>query len=159
MGPARSIRTAIGAAACAATLASAASAPAHGNDPNLSAFADPTGSFRTLDVNGATDSDSLFFQSLGTNGRSCGSCHHAADGWTIVPAPLQARFKATDGTDPIFRTNDGSNSPDADVSTVAARRRAYSMLLTRGLIRVGIGVPANADFDLVDVDDPYGYAS
>jgi hypothetical protein len=28
---------------------------------------------------------------------------------------VQARFKATDGTDPIFRTNDGTNSPNADV--------------------------------------------
>jgi len=27
------------------------------------------------------------------------------------------------------------------------------------LIRVGIGVPANAEFDLLAVDDPYGYAS
>jgi cytochrome c peroxidase len=159
MGPARSIRTAISAAACAATLAIAAAAPAHGNDPSMSAFADQTGSFRTFDVNGEIDRDNLFFQSLGSNGRSCGSCHQAADGWTIVPSHLQARFRATRGTDPIFRTNDGSNSPYADVSTVAARRRAYSMLLTKGLIRVGLGVPANADFDLVDVDDPYGYAS
>jgi cytochrome c peroxidase len=101
----------------------------------------------------------LFFQSLGTNGRSCGSCHDAADGWTIVPSHVQERFKATRGTDPIFRTNDGSNSPYADVSTVGARRRAYNMLLTKGLIRVGIGMPANADFDLLEVDDPYGYAS
>ena len=31
------------------------------------------------------------------------------------------------------------------------------MLLTR-LIRVGMGVPGR-QFDLVDVDDPYGYAS
>jgi hypothetical protein len=27
------------------------------------------------------------------------------------------------------------------------------------LIRVGIGMPANADFDLIEVDDPYGFAS
>jgi hypothetical protein len=33
------------------------------------------------------------------------------------------------------------------------------MLLTKGLIRVGIGVPSNAEFELIDVDDPYGYAS
>jgi hypothetical protein len=159
MGRAGSIQTAIGAAACAATLAIATSAPASGNAPNMSTFADPTGRVRTYDVDGAIDLESLFFQSLGTNGRSCGSCHVAADAWTIVPSHIQARFKATAGTDPLFRTNDGSNSPYADVSTVAARRRAYSMLLTKGLIRVGIGMPANADFDLVDVDDPYGYAS
>jgi cytochrome c peroxidase len=33
------------------------------------------------------------------------------------------------------------------------------MLLTRGVIRVGIGIPANAEFELVTVDDPYGFAS
>jgi hypothetical protein len=55
--------------------------------------------------------------------------------------------------------NDGSNSPSADVSTVEARRAAYSMLLTKGLIRVGIGIPDNAEFELVGVDDPYGFAS
>ena len=49
--------------------------------------------------------------------------------------------------------------PNADVSTVEARRSAYSMLLDKGLIRVGIGIPANAEFDLIAVDDPYGYAS
>ncbi len=72
---------------------------------------------------------------------------------------MQARFEATNGEDPIFRSNDGSNSPAADVSGEEARRSAYNMLLTKGLIRVGIGVPPGADFDLIAVDDPYGYAS
>jgi hypothetical protein len=45
------------------------------------------------------------------------------------------------------------------VSTVDARRAAYAMLLSKGLIRVGLPIPANADFDLVAVNDPYGYAS
>ncbi len=82
-----------------------------------------------------------FFQSLGTNGRSCGSCHQPSDGWTITPAHLQQRFDATDGTDPVFRTVDGANAPELDVSTVDARRSAYSMLLSKGLIRVGIAMP------------------
>jgi hypothetical protein len=55
--------------------------------------------------------------------------------------------------------NDGAVSPLADVSTLKARRSAYAMLLSKGLIRVGIGIPAGAEFDLVGVDDPYGYAS
>jgi cytochrome c peroxidase len=122
-------------------------------------FANPTGIVRTYNANGSVDFDNPFFQSLGTNGRSCASCHQPADGWTIVPSHLQVRFDATDGEDPIFRTNDGSNSPDCDVSSVDARRSAYSMLLSKGLIRVGIGLPSNAEFDLIDVDDPYGYAS
>src|SRR5258708_21185458 len=33
------------------------------------------------------------------------------------------------------------------------------MLLTKGLMRVGIGIPDNAEFELIAVDDPYGYAS
>ena len=134
-------------------------ARADGNGPNLFGFVDPTGIIRTYKVNGAIDFDNPFFQSLGTNGRSCGSCHDAADGWTIVPSHVQARFNATEGEDPIFRTNDGSNSPTADVSSVEARRSAYNMLLTKGLIRVGIGVPPNAEFELIDLDDPYGHAS
>ncbi len=72
---------------------------------------------------------------------------------------MRERFEATAGLDPIFRTNDGSNSPNADVVTVEARRSAYSMLLTKGLIRVGIGIPADAEFTLDAVDDPYGFAS
>src|SRR5262249_55632233 len=96
--------------------------------------------------------------SLGTNGRRCSSCHQADQGWTITPAGVQAVFDSTQGLDPIFRTNDGSNSPNADVSTLAARRTAYSMLLTKGLIRIGLPIPANAEFDLVAADDPYGFA-
>ena len=108
---------------------------------------------------GAPKGTDPFFSSLGTNGRSCATCHVAAEGWTITPADMQARFDATGGTDPVFRTNDGSVSPTADVSTVAARRNAYSMLLSRGVIRIGLPIPSTAEFSLVAVDDPYHHAS
>lgn len=127
--------------------------------PNLLSYGDASGEVRTFSTGGGIDLRGLFFQSLGTNGRSCGTCHAPANGWTVTPDAIEARFDATGGLDPIFRTNDGSNSPLADVSTVAARRAAYNMLLTKGLIRVGIGLPDVRDFDLVAVDDPYGYAS
>jgi cytochrome c peroxidase len=133
--------------------------PARQNAPNMRSFSDPAGQLRSYNVNGAIDLGNPFFQSLGTNGRACASCHQPSDGWTVTPSHIQARFDATDGLDPIFRTNDGSNSPLADVSTVDARRDAYGMLLTKGLIRVGIGLPSTREFDLVAVDDPYGYAS
>ena len=120
---------------------------------------DATGQLGTISLAGRVRTDGLFFQSLGTNGRSCASCHVASEGWTITPAGLRRRFEATRGTDPVFRTNDGSNSPAADVSTVTARRAAYSMLLNKGLIRVGMGIPAGADFELVAVDDPYRAAT
>src|SRR5262249_31489737 len=120
----------------------------------------PAGVLRTISVNGhPLDSNNPFFQSLGTNGRACVSCHAPSAGWTITPALVQARFRATDGLDPIFRTNDGSNSPLADVSTPKVRYQAYSMLLSKGVIRVGLAIPADAEFELIEVDDPYGYAS
>lgn len=78
---------------------------------------------------------------------------------TITPAMVQRRFRMTGGRDPLFRTNDGSNSPLSDVSTVVARAAAYSMLLDRAVIRVGIGIAEGAEFELAAVDDPYGFAS
>ncbi len=50
-------------------------------------------------------------------------------------------------------------APNADVSTVRARREAYSMLLNRGVIRIGLPIPSNAQFTLSAVDDPYDFAS
>lgn len=120
---------------------------------------DASGAAATYSTQGPIDLANPFFQVFGTNGRSCATCHAPATGWTVTPASLRLRFIVTRGTDPIFRTNDGSVSPNADVATLAARLVAYNMLLTKGLIRVGIGIPASAEFTLIAVDDPYGYAS
>ena len=127
--------------------------------PSIMVFNNQFGVDETISTAGAVNLSNPFFQSLGGNGRACVSCHQPSAGWTVTPANVRARFDASAGTDPIFRTNDGSVSPDADVSTVDARRAAYAMLLNKGLIRVGIGIPANAQFDLVAVDDPYHHAN
>jgi cytochrome c peroxidase len=127
----------------------------------------PTGLIKTVSSTGAIDTHNEFFQDLGTNGRRCVTCHTPAAGWTITPALLEQVFDETDGgvapddfgLGAVFRTNDGANAPTADVSTLAARRTAYSMLLSKGLIRIGIAVPPSAEFELIAVDDPYGYAS
>jgi hypothetical protein len=133
--------------------------PARGQQGVLDA-PNRSGVLRTITLDGGElDPSDPFFLSLGTNGRTCVSCHVAATGWTVAPPELRRRFDATQGLDPIFRTVDGSNSPNADASTIAARRQAYSMLLTKGVIRIGMPIPANAEFALVAVDDPYGYAS
>src|SRR5262249_25505357 len=122
--------------------------------PNNIPFRDATGVVTTISSVGYLDLGNEFFRDLGTNGRRCVGCHLPNTGWTITPELTRAVFELTRGgaiddglgLGAIFRTNDGSNSPNADVSTLAARRRAYSMLLTRGLIRIGIGVPDAADF-------------
>jgi cytochrome c peroxidase len=118
-----------------------------------------TGYAATVSTSGFIDQGNPFFKSLGSNGRSCASCHQQGEGWTITPAGVQARFKASQGLDPIFRAVDGANSPLADLSTLASRRSAFSMLLDKGLIRVGIGIPAAAEFELAQADDPYQHAS
>src|SRR5581483_7076771 len=108
----------------------------------------PGGVGRTLTATGSIDTTSLFYRSIGANGRACVSCHVASQGWTVTPAGVRERFERTQGLDPIFRANDGSSSPLADLGSLAARRRAFSMLLTKGLIRVGIGIPDGAEFEL-----------
>lgn len=126
---------------------------------NVFSFPNRAGIAGTVAASGQIDRSNPFFQNLGTNGRSCVTCHRPEDNWTVTPEDVQRRFTLTQGTDPIFRTNDGSNSPLADVHSVAARRTAYSMLLNKGLIRVERPIPANAEFELMAVDDPYHYAS
>jgi hypothetical protein len=133
--------------------------PAYGQLlPNLYPFPNRAGLLETYNIKGnGIDLKGPFFKSLGSNGRSCGSCHRPAEGWSISPRELKSRFEWTRGLDPIFRTNDGSNCDhDIDVSTVEGRRRAYSLLLSRGLIRIALAVPATAEFNVLSVWNPYG---
>src|SRR5438132_2519207 len=126
--------------------------------PNGTFFGNPNGASETYSTTGeGVDLTGPFFQSLGTNGRSCGSCHQPSDGMSVSAANVQQRFLQTQGHDPIFRTNDGSNcNHSIDVSTLAGRSAAYSLLRTRGLIRIAIAVPASADYQVVSVNNPYG---
>ena len=126
--------------------------------PNGTFFANPSGASETYSTaSGGIDLTGPFFQSLGSNGRACVTCHEPSDGMSVAAANVQQRFVGTQGLDPIFRTNDGSNcNHSIDVSTLAGRSAAYSLLRTRGLIRVAINVPANADYQVVSVNNPYG---
>jgi cytochrome c peroxidase len=116
-------------------------------------------SAETLHTSGAIDLTNPFFLPLGINGRSCGTCHDARAGWTMTSRLAQQLFCETDGLDPLFRPHDGANNPNADVSTVAARRSAYSMALTRAVTRFTRTVPATAEYTVTAVDDPYGFGT
>jgi hypothetical protein len=126
--------------------------------PNLFPFPNASGMLETYNAGDKPiDLTGPFFQSLGTNGRNCGSCHRPAQGWSISAQEVQARFELTQGLDPIFRTNDGSVCDHGiDTSTVAGRRRAYQLLTRKGLIRIALPVPPNAEFTVVGVVNPYG---
>jgi len=126
--------------------------------PNGTSFLNLAGASQTYSTaGGGIDQSGLFFQSLGTNGRSCGSCHQPSDGMSVSALHAQLRFDLTGGTDPIFRTVDGSNCDhNIDVSTLRGRSSAYSLLRTRGLIRIAIAVPPGADYAITAVTNPYG---
>src|SRR4051812_44708523 len=128
------------------------------NQPNLQAFKNSGGVARTFSTGGSINMSNAFFKPIGTNGRSCVTCHQASDGWSVTAEHLQQRFEVDGGLDPVFRPVDGANCPSADVSTVEARRNAYSLLLKRGLIRVQMAVPAAAEFTVEAIDDPYSCA-
>ena len=125
---------------------------------------DPTGTVETYNLGAPTDTASNpFFQSLGTNGRGCATCHEPRSAWGVSAASIQQRFDQSAGTDPIFRLVDGATCLNDDVSTLAAKREAYQLLLSKGLIRIFLPLPATQlgtalprDFEITAVTDPYG---
>jgi cytochrome c peroxidase len=132
--------TAITAMVCLMVIAAGALAVANNSDtilPRFQEFANPDGRLANLNLGGPTDTaQNPFFQDLGTNGRRCVTCHQPSDAFSVTPPHLQQRFEMTGGADPIFLPVDGANCPTVDVSTDRARRQAYSLLLSRGLIRI-----------------------
>jgi len=126
--------------------------------PNGVLFPNPNGASQTFSANSrGIDLKGPFFQSMGSNGRSCGTCHQPGNGMSVAASDVELRFEMTKGADPIFRTVDGSNCDhNINVATVEGRRAAYSLLRTRGVFRIALPVPANADFQVVSVENPYG---
>ncbi len=121
---------------------------------------DTTGCQGSYQPSGAVQTGSnAFFELLGSNGRTCVTCHQPPSGMSVVPANINARYQATGGTDPIFAGVDGANCPNnlpPNTGNGAAFRAAHSLLLTRGLIRIFLPVPAGAQFRITVISDPYG---
>ena len=134
--------------------------------PKLEKDSDPSGQIETFQPAGTTvTAENPFFQNLGTNGRTCFTCHQPQTGWTISAASASERFQASGGTDPLFRLIDGATCPTDDVSTLGAKRRAFKLLIEKGLIRIGLPLPPSnpnppppnlpLQFEVTHVDDPY----
>ena len=134
-----------------------ASPPALTADKTTDVFGspDPTGQVATVSTTGVIDRSNPFFQSLGTNGRSCGTCHLQTDGWGLSAATVQATFAASGPTDPLFAAVDGANCPSV---TPVGGAAGHSLFLNNGLIRIGLTVPAGAEFTVAAVYNPYGCA-
>ena len=122
--------------------------------PNLFPFLDPTGIVSTYNTAGPIVENTPFFQSLGTNGRSCATCHIAGNGMGLSTQNIQQRFVTTQGHDPLFAAFDGANCPNTSTNDPAT----HSLLLKNGLIRIPIQLPATAQFTIRAAVDPYGCA-
>jgi cytochrome c peroxidase len=106
-----------------------------------------TDAFDTGETNG-------FFANLGTNGRTCGTCHVESDAWTFTPSHAQSLAP----NDPLFTPNDGSDCPPTSPSQ-SPNRSLSSEVLGYGLIRIQLGIPATgADFSLASATNPKGCA-
>jgi len=123
--------------------------------PNLFPLLDPTGFIATYNAAGAINENNPFFQSLGTNGRTCATCHIAGDAFGLSVTSVRTRFAQTRGQDPLFAAVDGANCTGGSQGNPAD----HSLLLGSGLIRIGLVVPSTAQFTISAVHDPYGCAS
>jgi cytochrome c peroxidase len=115
---------------------------------------DPSGVLGIVNLNGPIRTNNPFFQSLGTNGRSCATCHLAEHAFSFSARNVRERFERSEGRDPLFAPVDGANCPSAQPGD----RAAHSLLLRNGLIRVAQKLPAVAQFTISVVHDPYGCA-
>ena len=125
----------------------------------------PDGIVETYNLSAPTLTDkNAFFQSLGSNGRACATCHEPRSSWGVSAASINQRFYASHGTDPIFRPVDGATCDTDDVSSFGAMRKAYSLLLSKGLIRIflplprtqlGSNPPVPRDYEITSIQDPY----
>jgi cytochrome c peroxidase len=126
----------------------------------LQAARNPFGVAETFDTTGAIDFTNPMFQQLGTNARSCATCHVPDMGWTLTGRGVARLFEDSEGLDPLFMVHDEGSRPDADISTEAARRATFGpTLLELGLTRFTRTVPATSEFTVVAVDDPSGFST
>lgn len=126
--------------------------------PQTQGFLNSSGLGANFQPGGPTvTSKNAFFAPLGTNGRTCQTCHQPAAAFGITPPQIQLAFLSSLGTAPLFRLVDGAVCPSADVSSFQSRVSAYSLVLDKGLIRIGLPLPSPPalQFSIVAVQDPY----
>jgi cytochrome c peroxidase len=116
-----------------------------------------------------TTKQNAFFQSLGTNGRSCATCHQPPSGMSVSLKNINDRFTASNGTDPIFAPLDGADCPNKVPASATSGslvggllgkgsdpRSAHKLILSRGVFRIFIPVPDDAQFTIKVLSDPTG---
>ena len=97
----------------------------------------------------------FFFQKLGTNGRTCATCHQLDQGMSInLPRARKPCSRARVAPTSLFEAVDGANCPTVATGNTAG----HSLVLNNGLIRVAVEPPLSAQFTIAPTSDPYGCA-
>jgi hypothetical protein len=126
--------------------------------PEHEVDADPTGRLASFQPLGpTTTATNAFVQSLGENGRSCVTCHLPPNAMSVSIDNIAARWNATSGADPIFAPIDGADCPNKVFLAQQGKldpRSAHSLLLGRGVFRIFLAVPDNAEFKVEVIHDP-----
>src|SRR5712692_12091897 len=124
-------------------------------------FDDPSGKLRLLNQSGDVQTKGhAFFTPLGSNGRSCVTCHQPTSAMSLSLDLIRLRWADTNGKDPLFAAVDGSNCPDLPQD----KEESHSLLLERGLFRIALpwppfpatGEPIKPEFKIEVVRDPTG---
>src|SRR6059036_1206043 len=122
---------------------------------------DPSGQLRLLNKSGEVQTKGHpFFTPLGSNGRSCVTCHQPTSAMSLSLDLIRLRWAETNGKDPLFAAIDGSNCPDLPQD----KEESHSLLLERGLFRIALRWPPvtasgqlfKPDFRIEVVRDPTG---
>ncbi len=123
--------------------------------PSMEQDVDATGVLGTVNQNGPTiTKTNAFFQSLGTNGRTCFSCHQMSSGMGISTSALNTLYRLTGDKDPVFAAVDGANCPN--------QPHNHSILLNKGLFRIFLPLPDKTpagtprEFTVEVMSDPTG---
>jgi cytochrome c peroxidase len=129
---------------------SASQAVANKNTDTIHQDTDDPGQIESDSTNAfAAGTTNGFFANLGTNGRTCNTCHVQADGWSFTPSEA----RGLSSSNPLFSPNDGSDCPPAR-ATQAPNKAISTEVTNYGLIRIQIGIPTGANFSLVSASNP-----
>ena len=124
--------------------------------PQTETDMDSSGVIESYQPGGATiTGTNAFFQPLGTNGRTCATCHQPSNAMGMSTTSVKARLLTTLGTDPLFAPVDGANCPNTG-GLPLLNQSGYSLLLNYGLIRIPLPVPTDAEYTISVASDPTG---
>ncbi len=125
---------------------------------NLEPGGNDYGVAETFHTAGAIDFTNPFFLALGTNPRTCMTCHNPNQGWTMTAAANKQLFKDSEGLDPLFNLVDEGARPGADISTKKARKETFvPTTINLAVTRFTRTIPLTGEFTVAP-EDPSGFS-